>query len=125
MIMKVVRRTIVGIGMALAAAVACAEDTAAAPVALNIKSQPIADALNQWAQATGWQVIFPEEMATAFLVSPEVKGKYAPQVALGQLLAGTSLHYEFINERTVAIRGVEEGSGKPIAGDANSPALVR
>jgi len=64
-----------GAGLLLATVLASAgEPTAATPVKLDIKSQPMADALNQWAQATGFQVIFPEDSATAKLVSPEVEG---------------------------------------------------
>jgi iron complex outermembrane recepter protein len=73
-------------------------------IKLDIKPQLMADALNQWAQATGYQVIFEEDTATAKLVSSEVRGRYAPNVALTKLLEHSGLRYEYLNARTVAIK---------------------
>ena len=100
-----IRRAMLGTGLLLATVLASAgEPAAATPVKLDIKSQPMADALNQWAQETGLQVIFPEESATAKLVAPEVKGRYVPAVALTKLLENSGLRFEYLNERTVAVK---------------------
>ncbi|MDY6947387.1 MAG: TonB-dependent receptor plug domain-containing protein, partial [Pseudomonadota bacterium] len=76
----------------------------APPVKISIAEQLLPDALNALARQTGLQVIFqmPDvEGATA----PLVEGSYTPQAALELLLAGTKLRFEFLDDRTVAIRG--------------------
>lgn len=109
-----IRRAMMGAGLLLVTVLACAgEPAAATPVKLDIKSQPMADALNQWAQATGFQVIFPEESATAKLVSPEVRGRYVPVVALTKLLENSGLRYEYLNKRTVSVKVAQVGEVKP------------
>jgi len=107
-----IRRVAFAVGLFLVVAVACAGDALAA-VRLDIKAQPMADALNQWAQATGYQVIFPEESATAKLMSPAVRGNYTPTVALAKLLANSGLRYEYLNERTVAVKAVAHPDTDP------------
>jgi outer membrane receptor for ferric coprogen and ferric-rhodotorulic acid len=98
-------RAVVGVGLLLAAILASAgEPAGATPVKLDIKSQPMADALNQWAQATGYQVIFPEESATAKLIAPAIRGLYVPVVALTKLLENSGLRYEYLNARTVSVK---------------------
>lgn len=59
------------------------------------------DALTQWAARTGYQLVVPD--------CPEVLRPARPitgsgaQDELEQLLAGTGLHFELVNPRTVAI----------------------
>lgn len=101
--MKAMTHTLVGSGLALFGFLANAEEAATKPIALDIKPQPMVDALNGWAQQTGFQIIWPDEESTSDLAAPRVKGRLTAQAALDKLLVGTSLTYEFINERTVAI----------------------
>lgn len=79
-------------------------DTDTRTMALDIKSQPVAEALTDWAQQTGLQVIVPVGPQTDRLLARRIKGKFTARNALEQLLANTELTYEFINARTVVIR---------------------
>ncbi len=88
--------------LALLGAVSHADENATS-VALNIPRQPLPDALNALARQTGLQVIFPAPQVRD-ATAPKIEGRYTPQAALDLLLAGTRLAYEFIDERTVAIR---------------------
>jgi outer membrane receptor protein involved in Fe transport len=79
---------------------------AAAPtgeVRLSISAQQLPDALNSLARQTGLQLIF-QVPDVAGASAPKVEGSYTPQAALGLLLSDTGLTYEFLDERTVAIR---------------------
>jgi outer membrane receptor protein involved in Fe transport len=98
------------------------------PVTVDIKAQPMADALNQWAQQTGFQLIFPEERTTAGIVSGGVRGTYTPRAALDRLLRNSGLTYAYVNERTVEIRAAMSGPAADVPGDsrktsAGAPAL--
>jgi iron complex outermembrane recepter protein len=101
--MKAITRTLVGSSLVLFCFVASAQESSTKQIALDIKPQPMVDALNGWAQQTGFQIICPDEESTSRLDAPRVKGKLTAQAALSKLLAGTPLTYEFVNERTVAI----------------------
>jgi outer membrane receptor protein involved in Fe transport len=80
-------------------------DSNAKLMLLDIEPQPMADALTDWAQQTGMQLIVPpENPAVDRILSSRVKGRLTARGALDQLLAGTALTYEFINTRTVVIR---------------------
>jgi iron complex outermembrane receptor protein len=120
--MGFMRNSVFGVGFWLAAGVAAADPPPVAPVKLDIQAQPMADALNQWAQKTGYQVIFPEESRTAGLMSSEVKGRYAPDDALAKLLANSGLRYEYVNDRTISVRFAEAASepSKPNASKEGS-----
>lgn len=94
----------VGSGLALVSVVSHAQGAQAREIALDIKPQSMSDALSDWARQTGLQVIYPDVDITNRLVAPPVIGTYTAQAALNQLLAGTELTYEFVNERTVSVR---------------------
>ena len=74
-----------------------------APLKLNIAAQPISDALNEFARQSGLQVFFVPAANGKELTSNPVVGTYAPAEALVILLANTGLHYEYLDERSVAI----------------------
>lgn len=69
----------------------------------NIESQPMVEALNEWAQQSGLQIIVPENEKTSSLISPPLEGRFSPQRALELMLVGTSLPWSYINPRTIAI----------------------
>lgn len=73
-------------------------------IAIDIKSKLMADALNDWAQQTNMQLMFPEKESTSKLIAPAVKGMFTPRAALDQLIAGTALTYTFVNPRTVSVQ---------------------
>jgi iron complex outermembrane receptor protein len=80
---------------------------------IDIKPQPIVEALNDWAQQTGFQLIVPEEATDSALRSRAVLGRYTAQAALEELLIGMPLTYTFVNARTVAINGVAKLATRP------------
>lgn len=99
-----VRKSIVGSAVALFSLVAAAQGIPEKQLMLSIEAQPMVDALNSWAQQTGWQLIVPEDKSTSLLAAPSVKGRFTAREALRELLEGTSLAYELVDERTVVIR---------------------
>lgn len=69
---------------------------------VDIKSQPLADALTDWAQQTGYQVVVPMSKE-AERITKSIKGKMTALESLDLLLVGSGLVFELINTRTVAI----------------------
>ncbi len=101
-------RSVLILGCALVlAGPATAEDRAAGqPVSLKIAAQPLADALAEFAQQTGLQMIVSSKVARN-LMAPPLSGDFTPEAALKQLLAKSQLQYHFINPRTVTIRSAQ------------------
>jgi len=60
----------------------------AAPVAINLPAQPLADSLQTLAQAGGLQVVY-EPAAVVGKTAPRLAGQMEPSVALQRLLAGS------------------------------------
>jgi iron complex outermembrane recepter protein len=102
--METIRPILMGVAFALSAAGASAQVDSNQLVTLEIKSQVLRDALNDWAQKTGFQLIAPSSELMKRLVVPAVAGDFTPRAALEQLLAGTPLTYELLDGRTVVIR---------------------
>ncbi len=86
----------------------------ATPVVFSISAQPLSDALAQFAQQTGLQLIVPTSLVKG-LKAPAVSGSLRPAECLRRLLEPSGLGYQFINDRTVAI---EPQEGKKISGSA-------
>jgi iron complex outermembrane receptor protein len=78
-------------------------------LALDIKQQPLGDALNELARQSGLQIVLYTEVSDG-ISAPTLTGKFTATTALQRLLDGTPLEYEFINDRTVAI---EPKAAKP------------
>jgi hypothetical protein len=72
--MKRMLPVMMGVSLALAAAAASAEEPAQKQIKLAIQSQTLRDALNEWAQQTGFQLIFATSEETSQIVSPSVTG---------------------------------------------------
>ncbi len=70
---------------------------------LNINSQPLEDALNEFARQASVQVLYKSLMVEA-KTAPRVVGELTARQGLERLLDNSGLRFEFINERTVAIR---------------------
>ena len=78
----------------------------------KIEAQPLVKALAEFADQTGLQLVYPSELATG-VDSQGASTDGAPEKTLDQLLASTGLEYEYINDRTIAIRAVsEKGTGE-------------
>jgi len=78
-------------------------------VSAAIAPQPLISALDEFVERTGLQVIYRSEIAASVRSKGADRG-LTPQLTLEQLLRDTGLRYEFINERTVAIRAAQGAS---------------
>jgi iron complex outermembrane receptor protein len=101
--MKTIRPILVGVALALSAAGVNAQLDSSRPVSLLIKRQILRDALNEWAQQTGCQLISPASEAMNQLMAPAISGTMTPGAALARILSGTSYTYRLLDERTVLI----------------------
>jgi iron complex outermembrane receptor protein len=72
--------------------------------------QPLADALEAYAKASGYQLIYRADL-TAGLTSTGVPPNTPPVEALRQLLRGTDLQFSFVNSRTIVIWKSTPGAG--------------
>lgn len=79
---------------------------------LRIDSQPLADALSRLAEVSGLQIVFYSEIASGAR-SPPLIGAFTVRAALERLLSGTQLEYEFIDERTIAVRAKRPEASPP------------
>ncbi|ENO85609.1 TonB-dependent siderophore receptor [Thauera linaloolentis] len=68
--------------------------THAAPMRIQIAAQPLAQALNDWARQTRFQLVV-QQSAVAGRIAPAVSGNLSPQQALDQLLVGSGLWGRF------------------------------
>src|SRR5690349_11204536 len=74
-----------------------------AKVAVSIDAQPLATALNKWAEQTGMMVMVPVGGDAEKAMVPRVVGQYSAKEALEKLLENTAFTYEFVDARTVAV----------------------
>lgn len=70
---------------------------------LTIASQPLSDALQEFARQSGIQVIFFSRI-TDGLRAPALEGQYTATAALAILLADSKLTFRMVNPKTVEIR---------------------
>src|SRR5262249_19449697 len=82
--------------------------------------QPLAEALEAYAKATGYQLIYRADL-TAGLTSSAVPPDTPPAEALRQLLRGTDLDFSFVNSRTIVIWRSPAGSGPSDSASAQPP----
>ena len=68
----------------------------------NIAAQPLSQALREYAQQSGDQVVFYSEIGKG-REAPAVAGSYTRQEALQRLLENTGLKYRRVNAKTIAI----------------------
>jgi len=76
--------------------------TGAEMLSQDVAAQPLTQALSDFANQTGLQLIYVSEIAETLASKGASQGLAAPD-ALRQLLAGTGLGFEFLNDRTVRI----------------------
>src|SRR5262249_47150796 len=82
--------------------------------------QPLAEALEAYAKATAYQLIYRADL-TAGLTSSAVPPNTPPAEALRQLLRGTDLEFSFVNSRTIVIWRSSAGSGPSNSASAPPP----
>ena len=108
-------------GPRICAAGASAESGGAARFDLKIGSQPLEQALQEFARQSGLQILFFSQV-TAGLRAPALAGEFTLQGALDRLLGGSGLSYRVINADTVAIRQSVSGAPPGITAAAGSAA---
>ena len=83
-------------------------------------NQPLGEALSAFAKQTGLQLIYVSDDASGRIARPVGDG-LSPAEALGRMLEGTGLAYEFINDRTVRIYPTKQLTSSRGAGAAGNP----
>jgi iron complex outermembrane receptor protein len=73
-------------------------------VSLEIEAKTLAEALDQWAQKTGFQIIVKDWPLTKRLPAPNLKGTFDARDALEQLLNGSPLTCDWVSDNLVSIR---------------------
>ena len=87
-----------------------------AAIEIDIPAQPVGDALNQFAEQSGLQVVLYADDAEG-VETTAVAGKFDDsELVLDALLASTGLDYFFINDRTVSVSSLDDEPG----GDSDS-----
>ena len=105
-------RTVFVLGMM---AVLCAGESAIAAqpvgrtVSLDIPARPLGDALAEFGKQADITIVFMGTDLKQGATSRALTGKFSPQAALAKLLEGTGLRYEYLDEKTIAIRGQKDG----------------
>ena len=90
-----------------------------AAIEIDIPAQPVGDALNQFAEQSGLQVVLYADDAEG-VETTAVAGKFDDsELVLDALLASTGLEYFFINDRTVSVSSLDDEPG----GDSDSKNL--
>ncbi len=105
--MTVLKSILAGVACVALCGPAIAENRPLPPVKVSIESQPLEDALNEFAKQTGFQVLFQSD-AVLRQTAPRVDGELTPESALKALLANSGLRYKFVNPRTVSISTADE-----------------
>jgi outer membrane receptor protein involved in Fe transport len=113
-------RSIVLIGILLAPLAALA---AGGSMRFEIAAGDAANALSQFSQQSGLQMLFLKKAVVGHSTRA-VSGELEPKAALAMLLEESGLTFEFMNERTVAIRDKEgESAGRDRAARVGSENL--
>ncbi len=69
----------------------------------QLSPQPLANALRSLGLQSGLQLFYPSELV-AGKTTKGIKGRYAPEQALGQLLQGTGITYKLKDAKTVTLQ---------------------
>ena len=93
------------------------ESRAGGALSADIKPQPLAGALAEFARQSGLQLVYVSQLAKA-RASKGAGAGLAPAAALSALLEGTGLRFEFLNERTVRIFETTSAAAAPPKGAA-------
>ncbi|HET9394552.1 MAG TPA: TonB-dependent receptor, partial [Nitrospiraceae bacterium] len=103
--MKMLLSAVVAATLALSIAAAEANGTGSEKkVSLTIESKTLAEALDQWAQQTGFQIFVPNWELAKKISAPRLQGKYDARDALDRLLQGTPLMGVWTTDKAVTIR---------------------
>ncbi len=79
-------------------------------VTFDIAQQPLSAALRIFATQAHLQILHRDEDVSLYsLIAPGIAGMYSTEEALGRLLNGSGIGYEFVNDRTVRLVAPREG----------------
>ncbi|MCY4256264.1 MAG: TonB-dependent receptor [Gammaproteobacteria bacterium] len=98
-----------------------AADGGEAERSIEVKAQQLPQALMDFSEQTGMQLAYMAGQAEG-KISKGTRGQDEPEAALSDILEGTRLAYQFVNQRTVAI-GPQRSSPRP-AQSASGPQPV-
>ncbi|HEY5760319.1 MAG TPA: TonB-dependent receptor [Steroidobacter sp.] len=93
---------VASVGSALAQTQTNTTSTDQARQEFNIAAQPLSQALREYAQQSGDQVVFYSDIGKG-REAPALAGSYTRQEALQRLLENTGLKYRRVNAKTIAI----------------------
>lgn len=102
------KRTSSLVSLVAAVAAALSPIAHADQLRFEIAAGPAEKTLNEFISQTGLQLLFDFE-AVSGLTTRSVSGQLEVKEALSQMLAGTGLVFEFVNDRTIAV--VKPGAG--------------
>ena len=71
-------------------------------VAFDIPEQKLNSALTEFAEQTGLQLLYSEELTEELTTKP-VKGRYSPKQALNALLDGSGIHYRYLDDTVITL----------------------
>ncbi len=122
------RRTVwIATGILLFGGAALADQALTAaerPVQLDVKAQPMVDALNQFARQAGLRIVFYTEVAKG-VTAPRLVGTYTPDAALRELLRASDLEYTFKNAGTVEIHSARQSTDNRPSSEPLSTSVMR
>ena len=81
---------------------------------LDIPAQPLADSLRSVGSQTSTNILFDPPLV-AGRRAPALKGGMTSEQALSRLLAGTGIHHQFLNEKTVVLAALQGESARYVA----------
>ncbi len=82
---------------------------------IDIDSQPADAALMKFADQTKLQITFSPDVVVG-VISPGARGLYSLSAALGALLKGTGLVYQFTDKNTVVINRLKRSAPRAVSG---------
>ncbi len=91
-------------------ALAFASPALAKPVNFDIDPQPLGDALREFAQESGKEILFASHLTNGKR-SNDVDGRYEPEVALGHLLRGTGLRFTKTRHNVFLVQAAQAREG--------------
>src|SRR5690242_10850312 len=118
--MRYARSTVGILGLMLMGGLALGEPSLQKAVRLDVPSQPLNKALNAFAEQSGLRIVFYTDAAEK-VISHALSGSLTPEKALKILLSDSSLRYEFVDERTVAIVSVTAATSETGQGEKGRP----
>ena len=95
----------------------------AAADSIDIEKQPLPGALREFSKQTGLQLAYVATLAKG-KNSPGTQGKTRPEAALSEILEGSELRYQYVNDETVAI-GARRAETRNVSATSGSPPALR